>query len=344
MDLVAGVCAGHIAPIAQLLSRAESGDAESRPALDAIFAAAGRAHVIGITGVAGAGKSTLVAALAASIRQTGRKVGVVAIDPSSPYSGGAILGDRIRMGSLAGDSGVFIRSMATRGAMGGLARGALEAVDVLDAAGYDIVIIETVGVGQDEIDVVRAAHTTIVVSAPGLGDGVQAIKAGLLEIADIHAVSKCDREDARRTMADLNAMLGVANVGRDSSWAVSVIGTSAEKEQGIDLLLQAIDDHWRCLHATGEVAARRSRIHESRLLKAGEEILRERFARQRDGRVSELIARIDTRQTSPFAAAEELLGPDEAGMRHAASSIDGGIAVCERCPYREDAARSGLQQ
>lgn len=345
MDLVAGVRAGQVASIAQLLSRAESGNPESRPALDAIFASAGSAHVVGITGVAGAGKSTLVSALAGEIRRTGRNVGIIAIDPSSPYTGGAILGDRVRMGAHAGDGGVFIRSMATRGAMGGLARGALEAVDVLDAAGYDIVIIETVGVGQDEIDVVRAAHTTVVVSAPGLGDGIQAIKAGLLEIADIHAVSKCDREDATRTMADLNAMLGAAitTSARDAGRPVPVIGTSAENAQGIDLLLEAIDGHRRYLHETGEVAARRRRIHESRLLKAGEELLRERFARQRDGRVSELIARIDAREMSPFAAAGELLLSDEAGRRHPASASDGGMAVCERCPYREDAARSAVQ-
>lgn len=315
LDLVAGVCAGDIVSIAQLLSRVEAGAAESRPALDAIFASAGRAHVIGITGVAGSGKSTLVSALTAAIRMTGRKVGVVAIDPSSPYSGGAILGDRIRMSALGSDAGVFIRSMATRGAMGGLARGALEAVDVLDAAGYEVVLIETVGVGQDEIDVARSAHTTIVVSAPGLGDDVQAIKAGLLEIADIHVVSKCDREDAARTLAELNAMLSLGSVqaGRAGSQAgragsdVRLIGTSVEKGQGIDTLVAAIDEHWKHLQETGEFALRQSRILEARLLKAGEEILRERFASQREGRFSELLTRMEARHISPYAAAGELL-------------------------------------
>lgn len=304
MELVAGVYAGDMVSVAQLLSRAEAGTAETRPALDAVFARAGRAHVIGITGVAGAGKSSLVASLTGAIRTTGRKVGVVAIDPSSPYSGGAILGDRIRMSALGSDPGVFIRSMATRGAMGGLARGALEAVDVLDAAGYEVVLIETVGVGQDEIDVVRSAHTTIVVSAPGLGDDVQAIKAGLLEIADIHVVSKCDREDAARTLAELGTMLGLAGPARSG---VRLIGTSVEKREGINKLLAAIDEHWKHLHESGEIALRRTRIHEARLLKAGEEILRERFARQRDGRVSELLARMEARRTSPYAAAGELL-------------------------------------
>ena len=179
------VLAGDTRAIARLLSRAESGVDEARPTLDAMFAHAGRAHVVGITGVPGSGKSTLVAKLAAEVRKSGRKVAIVAIDPSSPFSGGAILGDRIRMGELAGDRGIFVRSMATRGALGGLAKGTLEAVDVLDAAGFDMVIIETVGVGQDEVEVARAAHTTVVVSAPGLGDDIQAIKDGLLEIADV---------------------------------------------------------------------------------------------------------------------------------------------------------------
>jgi len=206
-DLESRVLAGDTRAIARLLSRAESGIAESRPTLDAMFAHAGRAHVVGITGVPGSGKSTLVAKLAAQVRSTGRRVAVVAVDPSSPFSGGAILGDRIRMGDLAGDAGIFVRSMATRGALGGLANGTLEAVDVLDAAGFDMVMIETVGVGQDEVDVARAAHTTVVVSAPGLGDDIQAIKSGLLEVADVLVVNKADREGADRTERDLMHML-----------------------------------------------------------------------------------------------------------------------------------------
>ena len=198
-QFVPGALNGDARAIGRLLTRAETGTKESRTALDEIFRHAGRAHVVGITGVPGSGKSTLVAKLAAAIRASGRRIAIVAIDPSSPFSGGSILGDRIRMGDLAGDPGVYVRSMATRGAMGGLASGTLEAVDILDAAGYDVVIIETVGVGQDEVDVARAAHTTVVVSAPGLGDDIQAIKAGILEIADVHVVSKCDKPDANKT-------------------------------------------------------------------------------------------------------------------------------------------------
>jgi LAO/AO transport system kinase len=227
-DLESRVLAGDTRAIARLLSRAESGIAEARPTLDAMFAHAGRAHVVGITGVAGSGKSTLVAKLAAQVRSTGRRVAVVAVDPSSPFSGGAILGDRIRMGDLAGDAGIFVRSMATRGALGGLANGTLEAVDVLDAAGFDMVMIETVGVGQDEVDVARAAHTTVVVSAPGLGDDIQAIKAGILEIADIHVVSKCDRPDASRTIADLKTMLALGVTQMDTEkWAAEAPGENS---------------------------------------------------------------------------------------------------------------------
>ena len=233
LDLVPGVLAGEMRAIARLLTRAEAGDDEGRPALEAIFRHAGRAHVVGITGVPGSGKSTLVAKLVAAMRRTNRRVGVVAIDPSSPFSGGAILGDRIRMGEICGDPGVFVRSMATRGALGGLARGTLDAVDILDAAGYGIVVIETVGVGQDEVDVARAAHTTVVVSTPGLGDDIQAIKAGILEIADIHVVAKSDRPDADRTIADLKAMLAIGPLSRRSGdWQPPVLPTSAAVRRG----------------------------------------------------------------------------------------------------------------
>jgi LAO/AO transport system kinase len=308
LALVPPVLSGDVRAIARLLTRAEAGTAESRPALDAIFRHAGRAHVVGITGVPGSGKSTLVALLAAAIRRTGRKVGIVAIDPSSPFSGGAILGDRIRMGELGGDPGVYVRSMATRGALGGLAHGTLEAVDVLDASGYDVVVIETVGVGQDEVDVARAAHTTVVVSAPGLGDDIQAIKSGILEIADVHVVSKCDRPDADKTIADLKAMLAMGmKPGAPGAWRVRVVPTSATRGEGVADLLAAIDGHWVALAASGDIAARRNQINERRLLKAAEEILRKQFARRRDGRISQLVAQLNARSQSPHGAAVRLL-------------------------------------
>lgn len=199
-SLVADVLAGKTRAVARAMSLAEGRSKDSQTLMAELHRHAGRAHVVGLTGVPGSGKSTMVAALTREFRKIGKTVGIVAIDPSSPFSGGAILGDRVRMTGFADDDGVFIRSMATRGALGGLARASLDTVDVLDAAGFDVILIETVGVGQDEVDIVQAAHTVVVVSAPGLGDEIQAIKAGVLEIADIHVVSKCDKPDAQRTI------------------------------------------------------------------------------------------------------------------------------------------------
>ena len=286
-DLEPRVLAGETRAIARLLTRAESAVDEARQTLDAMFAHAGRAHVVGVTGVPGSGKSTLVAKLAAAVRRSGRTIAIVAVDPSSPFTGGAILGDRIRMSELGGDPGVFVRSMATRGALGGLASGTLETVDVLDAAGFDMVVIETVGVGQDEVDVARAAHTTVVVSAPGLGDDIQAIKAGILEIADIHAVSKCDRSDANRTIADLKTMLALGLTQMDQrnaesaiapgkcvsdpdyEWRPPVIATSSVRDEGVQQLLAAIDRHRMALERSGEIETRRASIAERRLFAAG---------------------------------------------------------------------------
>jgi len=306
-QLVDAAVAGETRAIARLLTRAENGDAECRPALDTLYRRGGRAHIVGITGVPGSGKSTLVARLTARIRASGRKVAIVAIDPSSPFSGGAILGDRIRMRDLGGDPGVFVRSMATRGSLGGLARGTLEAVDVLDASGFDLVLIETVGVGQDEVEVARAAHTTVVVSAPGLGDDIQAIKAGILEIADIHVVSKCDKPDASRTIADLKNMLAL---GFGTGVGVSqppVIATSSVRDEGTAELAEAIDRHYVMLVDSGGIALRRAQIDKRRLLTASEAILRERVVRHGEDRVSALLEALARRELSPHSAALRLL-------------------------------------
>jgi len=316
--LVKEVLAGRVHSVARLITRAELGDAECRPALAAIHRHTGAAHIVGMTGVPGSGKSTLVRVLAALIRQSGRKVGIVAIDPSSPFSGGAILGDRVRMTELIGDPGVFIRSMATRGALGGLARAAFDAVDLLDAAGFDVILIETVGVGQDEVDVVQAAHTTVVVSPPGLGDDIQTLKAGILEIADIHVVSKCDRADANRTLSDLARMLTLG-VGDDAagSWAAPVLATSAESGQGIDALLGEIDRHRSMLGQTGELAQRCRRIAQMRTLKIAEEIMRAQFADLHDGTAAALVDRVTARDLDPHAAAHQLLATlTQAGGNH----------------------------
>jgi LAO/AO transport system kinase len=249
-----------------------------------IYRSAGKAHVIGVTGVPGSGKSTLVAKLARLIRDGGSRVGIVAIDPSSPFSGGAILGDRIRMSDLGLDSGVYIRSMATRGAVGGMARAALDAVDILDVAGFDPIIIETVGVGQDEVEIARASHTTVVVSAPGLGDEVQAIKAGMLEIADIHVVSKCDRSDANRTIMDIKSMLTLgAMTGEAPEWATPVIGVSALQDQGLDELMSALGAHRAVAFETETGRRRQLEIARFRLHKTAENLLLEAFARVEPG-------------------------------------------------------------
>lgn len=308
--LVKGIQKREIRAIARAITHAESGRPEARPLAAALFKLAGRAHVIGLTGVPGSGKSTLVRALVKRLRAKGHTVGVVAVDPSSPFSGGAILGDRVRMSEIAGDPGVFIRSMATRGALGGLAAATLDAVDVLDAAGFDLVLIETVGVGQDEVDVVRAAHTVAVVSAPGLGDEIQAIKAGILEIADVHVVSKCDRADAAKTVGDLKGMLslGIRSGAHDpKAWRVQVVPTSAEKGDGIDALLDVIAAHRAHLDTSGEIDMRRRWILEMRILKTAEDIIRARFKGEHEGRLAGLLGRVAARKLAPHAAALELL-------------------------------------
>jgi LAO/AO transport system kinase len=211
------------------------------------------------------------------------------------------------MGEVSADPSVFIRSMATRGALGGLARGTLDAVDILDAAGYDLVVIETVGVGQDEVDVVRAAHTTVVVSAPGLGDDIQAIKAGLLEIADVHAVSKGDRPEADKTVSDLKSMLGLGLPAAGLRRSVPVVKTCAPKEEGIAELLAAIDAHRQYLISSGEYEQRCQAIRERRMLKAAEHVLHDEFERHREGRMAGLLAQLATARISPQAAARQLL-------------------------------------
>ena len=308
VELIPRVQAGEPAAIGRLISRAESGLAEARSALAQIHKLAGGAHVVGMTGVPGSGKSTLVSLLAQRLRAGGDKVGVIAIDPSSPYSGGSILGDRIRMSDLSADPGVYIRSMATHGATGGMARAALEAVDILDAAGFGVIILETVGVGQDEVEIVRASHTTVVVSAPGLGDEVQAIKAGLLEIADIHVVSKCDRGDANRTLTDLKQMLTLGAGGQEpSGWAVPVIGTSSFSGEGLDELLEAVARHRDLASDSDAGLARRQSIAEFRLRKTAENLLYDRFNAAAASASAKLAEQLMRRESDPYSLAEELL-------------------------------------
>jgi LAO/AO transport system kinase len=310
--LIAEVLEGRRKSIARMMSLAESTGEAGHEALAQIHRHTGHAHVIGVTGVPGSGKSTMVRALTQRIRASGRKVGIVAVDPSSPFTGGAILGDRIRMSELSGDPGVFIRSMGTRGALGGLARSTLDVADVLDAAGYEVVLIETVGVGQDEVDIVQAAHTVVVVSAPGLGDEIQAIKAGVLEIADIHVVSKCDRADATQTVVNLRAMLrlGATTMGERSTWKVPVLRSSAQNREGIDELVATIDAHRAHLGDSGEIDDRRRKIVEMRILKAAEDIVRDRLLGHGRNELDQVLRRAIERDIDPYAAAQVLLGTD----------------------------------
>jgi LAO/AO transport system kinase len=265
---------GSTRALARGLTWVEAGGKRAESLSARLYPHTGRGQVVGVTGAPGSGKSTLVRALALVARARGRTVGVVAVDPSSPFSGGAILGDRIRMSDLALDSGVFIRSMATRGNLGGLSRAAADAVDLMDAAGRSLVLVETVGVGQDEVDVMRLAQTVLVVSVPGLGDDVQALKAGLLEIADLHVVNKADREGADRTVAELRTMLSLIPVAEEV-WVPPVLPASAARDEGIEAIADALDGHMAYLKTSGELERRRRRIVTARVLKIAQELVAE---------------------------------------------------------------------
>lgn len=335
-SLATRLLAGSRRAVAQAISRVENDGPEAHALLSALYPHTGRSYVIGITGAPGTGKSTLVNALAKSYRAAGSTVGVIAVDPTSPFSGGALLGDRVRMRDLAGDPGIFIRSMATRGSLGGLARATADAISVLDAAGFERILVETVGVGQAEIDIASAAHTTIVVEAPGLGDEVQALKAGVMEIADLFAVNKADREGADRTVMALQMMLSHPNPGQhvhmgpsqsadhhgaelldgqakpgaqgDGAWLPPIIKTIAPRGEGVEGLREWVEAHGSYLHDTGQLARREA----ARAAAALDHILAERLmaallARLPAGQLDRTIDAIARRTTDPYSAADLLL-------------------------------------
>jgi LAO/AO transport system kinase len=301
-ELVDRALAGQQRAVAQLISRVESGAADL-PEIAALLAPhTGRAQVVGLTGSPGVGKSTTTSALVSAFRAAGKRVGVLAVDPSSPFSGGALLGDRVRMGDHALDDGVFIRSMATRGHLGGLAWATPQALRVLDAAGCDVVLIETVGVGQSEIDVVSLADTTVVLLAPGMGDGVQAAKAGILEIADVFVVNKADRDGAAQTVRDLKYMMSLGE--RRDAWAPPVCRTVAARGEGVEDVVTAIDGHRAWLESSGEGVARRRRRAEGEIEAIALEKVRVRLDR---AAVAAFADRVVAGLLDPYAAAEQAL-------------------------------------
>ncbi len=309
--LVDAAVGGDRGALARLLSAVEQGGDQARAVGQLTYPRGGSAYVVGITGAPGAGKSTLTNAVVGTLRRGGERVAVLAIDPSSPFTGGAILGDRVRMGDHTLDEGVFIRSMATRGHLGGLALAAPEAIRVLDGVGYPWIVLETVGVGQVEVEVVGAADTVVVVVNPGWGDSVQANKAGLMEIADIFVVNKADRPGAADTRRDLEQMLDLSPVAGSGGWRPPVVATTATTGEGVDALRQAITAHREHLVTTGELSQRRRRRLDSELHRILAERLRERAASLAEGsRFEQVRDAVADRRLDPWSATDELLGAE----------------------------------
>ncbi|WP_030899969.1 methylmalonyl Co-A mutase-associated GTPase MeaB [Streptomyces sp. NRRL F-5126] len=307
-ELVTQARAGRPRAVARLISLVEGASPQLREVMAALAPLTGGAYVVGLTGSPGVGKSTSTSALVTAYRKAGRRVGVLAVDPSSPFSGGALLGDRVRMAEHASDPGVYIRSMATRGHLGGLAWAAPQAIRVLDAAGCDVILVETVGVGQSEVEIASQADTSVVLLAPGMGDGIQAAKAGILEIGDVYVVNKADRDGADATARELNHMLGLGESRAPGDWRPPIVKTVAARGEGTDEVVEALEKHRAWMDEHGALAARRAH-------RAGREVetiavtsLRERIADLRgDTRLEALAARVAAGELDPYAAADELV-------------------------------------
>jgi LAO/AO transport system kinase len=306
-EITAGVAAGRSRALAQAITLVESHHPGAAKLLAELYPKTGRARIIGITGSPGAGKSTLVAAMAKHYRAQQKKVGIIAVDPTSPFTGGAILGDRIRMTELYTDRGVFIRSMATRGFLGGLAKATNDVVDILDAAGFDVVLVETVGVGQDEVEVVRTVQTNLVVLVPGMGDDIQAIKAGIMEIGDVFVVNKADRPGADKTVTEVTMMMSL--VEEHGDYVPPIVKTVASRAEGILELDAAIVQHYDYLSASGEL----DRRNRDRVRIRIETQLKERFMEQLIGgtiprdEYEEMLEDVLRKRNNPYDAAEGVL-------------------------------------
>lgn len=307
-EIVEGVLAGKRRSIAKAITIIENGEPEAHELVTKLYPHTGKAHIIGLTGAGGAGKSTLIEKLVREYRRMGKKVGVVAVDPTSPFSGGAFLGDRIRMQELSTDQDVFIRSMATRNYAGGIARATKDAARILDAAGKDVVIVETVGAGQSEVEIIKVAQTIVVVHAPGLGDEIQAIKAGIMEIADIFVVNKADRENADKAVIDIRANLQMNS--KQNPWKPSVLKTIALTGEGVLELVEKIEEHRCFLEGNLECKKTSLRIKaEDELVEAIKERVTSSLIEElkKEGKFDELIHEIMEKKTDPASAAQKLL-------------------------------------
>ncbi|MGH9404654.1 MAG: methylmalonyl Co-A mutase-associated GTPase MeaB [Terriglobia bacterium] len=304
-ELAEAIQKGDRRAVARAISGIESGDESSVALLKRLFVSSRRSPVIGLTGSPGTGKSTLVEKLAAAYRRRGLRVGILAVDPTSPFSGGAILGDRIRMQSLAVDSGIYIRSMATRGLLGGLAPGVWDAVVVLEACGCDLVIIETVGIGQDEIEIARLADVTVLLLVPGAGDSVQAFKAGVMEIADVFVINKSDAGDTGRTAREIAAMLEMA--ANPDGWRPPLVRTVATTGEGVDGVLRAIDDFRVFAQRTAVARQRTEERWRRRIFEMLRRRLIKRVNRGCDALIAEQVEQICGGRTDPYSVAEELI-------------------------------------
>jgi LAO/AO transport system kinase len=325
--LVERILARDVRAIARAISRIENDGPHAAEILKAVFAHTGHGLAIGVTGAPGAGKSTLVDKLALNYRRLGKTVGIIAVDPSSPFSGGAILGDRIRMQTLANDPAVFIRSMATRGNLGGLARATVDAVAVLDAAGYDRILVETVGVGQDEVEIVKAADVSVVVLVPGMGDDIQAIKAGIMEIGDIFVINKAEREGVERTERELIALLEMSE--RPDGWQPPILRTVATQNRGIDEFTEAIENYRDFRREQAASQSRPVSVAENRLI----ELLRDKLLRRAldealaPGELQELAVSVASRTRDPYSIVEEIsakihMSSSQSKIQHLGIAVD----------------------
>jgi LAO/AO transport system kinase len=306
-ELVAAARGGRPRELARLISLVENGSPQLREVMKAVAPHAGGARVIGLTGAPGVGKSTITGALVRAYRDVELRVGVLAVDPTSPFTGGALLGDRVRMQDHATDAGVFIRSMATRGHLGGLSRAVPQALRILDAAGFDVIMIETVGVGQAEVEIASLADSTLVIVAPGMGDSVQAAKAGILEIADIFVVNKGDRPGAQEAIRDLRTTVAMASYA-DGAWKPPIVATTASSGGGIDDLVNRLNAHAAWLDESGELERRRVARARDEISALAVAELRQRLgALPGESRLEKLAAEVASGQIDPYTAADELI-------------------------------------